>query len=165
MNRMAMSKDEFRFHHTLRVRWAECDTQGIVFNGAYQSYLEVTQAEYFRNFGVQLYHEDSRKHFDTASVKITMEFIAPAKMDDVLEIYCRIASIGNTSMVNLYELYREGTDELLHRVEVIQVDYDADSESARRVPDGLRKMIETYESSGEVLSLADFPDLRGLMVS
>jgi acyl-CoA thioesterase FadM len=68
-------------------------------------------------------------------------------------------------MINLYELYREGTDELLHRVEVVQVDYDADSESARRVLDGLRKMIETYESIGEVLALADFPDLRGLMIS
>ena len=160
-----MGKNDFRFHTTLRVRWAECDAQGIVFNGAYQSYLEVAQAEYYRNLGIRLYGETSRKHFDTATVKITLEFIAPAKIDDLLNVYCRVDSIGNTSMNVMYELYRDGTDELVHRAEVVQVDYDADSESARRVPDGLRTMIETYESSGVVRSLADFPDLRGLMVS
>jgi acyl-CoA thioesterase FadM len=66
-------------------------------------------------------------------------------------------------MVVKYEIYRDGTDDLLHRAEVVQVNYDADSQSAQRVPDGLRTMIETYESSGVVMPLADFPDLRGLM--
>jgi acyl-CoA thioester hydrolase len=158
-----MGKNEFRFNMSLRVRWAECDAQGIVFNGAYQSYLEVTQAEYYRNMDIRLYGESSRKHFDTATVKITLEFIAPAKIDEMLRVYCRVDSIGNTSMVVKYEIYRDGTDDLLHRAEVVQVNYDADSQSAQRVPDGLRTMIETYESSGVVMPLADFPDLRGLM--
>ena len=73
-----MSKNDFRFSMSLRVRWSECDAQGIVFNGAYQNYLEVAQAEYYRNLGIRLYGEISRKHFDTATVKITLEFITPA---------------------------------------------------------------------------------------
>ncbi|MCH7800933.1 MAG: acyl-CoA thioesterase [Chloroflexi bacterium] len=160
-----MGKNDFRFHTTLRVRFSECDAQGIVFNGAYQNYLEVAQAEYFRNLGIVLYDESSRKHFDTASVKITLEFIFPAKVDDLLRIYSRVDSIGNTSMTVKYELYRDGTGELVHRAEVVQVNYDADSASARRVPDGLRTLIETYESSGVVRPLSDFSDLRGLIVS
>ena len=40
-----MPKADFRFHTSLRVRWMECDAQGIVFNGAYMDYLEVGQSE------------------------------------------------------------------------------------------------------------------------
>ena len=81
-----MGKNDFRFSMSLRVRWSECDAQGIVFNGAYQNYLEVAQAEYYRNLGIRLYGEISRKHFDTATVKITLEFITPAKIDDMLTL-------------------------------------------------------------------------------
>lgn len=159
-----MAKADFRFHTTIRVRWSECDAQGIVFNGAYQDYLEMAQAEYYRNFGISFYHPDSRKRFDTATVKITLEYIAPARVDDLLDVFCRVKSIGTTSLTSRYEMYRSGTGELVHRAEVVHVDYDADAERSRPIPDGLRALIETFESTGAVRPLSEFPDLRGLMV-
>ena len=47
----------------------ECDAQGIVFNGSYMTYLEVGQAEYFRNLGFSIYRIAERGYFDTAVVK------------------------------------------------------------------------------------------------
>ena len=44
-----MLRNEFRFSAPVRVRWQECDAQGIAFNGSYLGWLEVAQAEYFRN--------------------------------------------------------------------------------------------------------------------
>ena len=41
-----MPKTDFKFHTEFRVRWMECDAQGIVFNGAYLGYLELSTAEY-----------------------------------------------------------------------------------------------------------------------
>jgi len=46
-----MAIEDFKFHTSLRVRWMECDAQGIVYNGSYMDYLEVGQAEYYRNLG------------------------------------------------------------------------------------------------------------------
>ena len=51
-----MAKPEFRFHHSLRVRWFECDAQGIVFNNAYLSFVEIAMVEYYRNLGLRLYN-------------------------------------------------------------------------------------------------------------
>ena len=34
-----MAKSDFRFMTKIRVRWMECDGQGIVYNGAYLGYL------------------------------------------------------------------------------------------------------------------------------
>ena len=74
---------DFRFKCRIRVRWAECDAQGIVFNGAYFSYLEVAMAAYYRNLGIALYDPEGRRHFDTATVKATLEYISPALVDDI----------------------------------------------------------------------------------
>ena len=87
-----MTADRFRFRCRIRVRWAECDAQGIVFNGAYFSYLEVAMAAYYRNLGIALYDPEGRRHFDTATVKATLEYVSPARVDDVLDASTGVSS-------------------------------------------------------------------------
>ena len=53
---------------TVRVRWMECDAQGIVYNGAYLVYLEIGQAEYYRNLGFAIYIIPQSGYFDFAVV-------------------------------------------------------------------------------------------------
>ena len=154
-----MSKGDFRFHFTLRVRWSECDAQGIVFNGRYLDYLEIAQSEYYRNLGMLLYDETQRTYFDTATVKITVEFKAPARVDELLDIYSRVAAIGSSSMTQHTEIYRDGTDELLTRGETVYVDYDSDKGVARVVPDDVRELVEHFERTGEMLPVERLPNL------
>src|SRR5688500_13394509 len=47
-----MDMDDFTCSHRLRVRWAEVDAQGIVFNGHYLTYFDVGMTEYLREIGV-----------------------------------------------------------------------------------------------------------------
>jgi len=47
-----MTRRDFRFVHTLRVRWAEVVKQDIVFNGHYLTYFDVAITEYWRCIGV-----------------------------------------------------------------------------------------------------------------
>ena len=77
----------------------EGDAQGIVFNGAYLGYLEMAQAEYFRNLGIAIYQLPRTGYFDFAVVKTTLEFKAPARVDDMVEAYVRVSHIGNTSLI------------------------------------------------------------------
>ncbi len=141
-----MSDEEFRFRHRLRVRWGECDMQGIVFNAQYMNFIEVAQAEYFRNLGMPHYTEDIRKRFDLATVKATMEFLAPARVDDLLDIYSRVSRIGNSSITFRTEMYLIGSDAPCHRAETIYANFDADTGVPRRVPDDIREIIEAFES-------------------
>ncbi len=158
-----MAKSDFKFRTTFRVRWMEGDAQGIVFNGAYLSYLEVAQAEYFRNLGIAIYQIPKTGYFDFAVVKTTLEFKAPARIDDMLDAYVRVSHIGNTSVLLAMELYPEGGDRLLTSVEAVYVGYDAATETTRRVPDELRALIGHYEENGEVLPLTRFPELDEAM--
>ena len=77
----------------------EGDAQGIVFNGAYLDYLEIAQAEYFRNLGFSIYQIARAGYFDSAVVKTTIEFKKPARIDQLLDLYTRVVRIGNTKMI------------------------------------------------------------------
>ena len=157
-----MAKSDFKFHHNLRVRWFECDAQGIVFNNAYLIFVELAQVEYYRNLWLRLYNEASRKYFDSATVKVTMEYLSSAEVDDVLEVFSRIANLGRSSIVVETEIYREGSDELLNRSEVVYVNYDAAEKISRPVPDEIWQLITHFEDTGEVLPLDGFPRLYEL---
>ena len=154
-----MSKTDFKFRTEFRIRWMECDAQGIVFNGAYLGYLELAQAEYYRNLGIGIYHMPQSGYFDFAVVKTTIEFKAPARVDEIVEAYVRVSRIGNTSLVMEVELYRPNPELLLTTIEAVYVGYDAATEATRRVPDDLRELIGHYEDTGEVLPLSSFPAL------
>lgn len=155
-----MAKSDFKFHTSLRVRWSECDAQGIAYMGSYMDYLEVAQAEYYRNLGFSLYHLADRGYFDTASVKATLEFKAPVRLDDMVEVYTRISRIGTTSIATDTEIYRQDSDLLLLQAQVINVGYDAKQEVSKRVPDDMRTLISHFEKTGEVLSIERFPNLK-----
>jgi acyl-CoA thioester hydrolase len=154
-----MAKSDFRFMTTVRVRWMECDAQGIVYNGAYLGYLEIGQAEYYRNLGFAIYIIPQSGYFDFAVVKSTQEFKAPAKVDKIIELHVRVSKIGSTSLTLNLEIYPEGSDRLLTSIETVYVGYDAATESSRPVPDAIRQLVTHFEETGDVLPIEQFPDL------
>ncbi len=154
-----MPKADFKFKTPVRVRWMECDAQGIVYNGAYLGYLEIGQAEYYRNLGFAIYVIPKSGYFDFAVVKSTLEFKAPARVDEIIELHVRVSNIGNTSLTLNMEIYPEGSERLLTSIETIYVGYDAETESTKRVPDDIRRLVNHFEQTGEVLPMDQFPEL------
>ena len=154
-----MSKSDFKFHTGFRVRWMECDAQGIVFNGSYLNYLEVGQAEHFRNLGFSIYRIAQTGYFDSAVVKVTVEYKAPARVEDEIDVFVRVTNVGNTSLTLEAEIYPQSSDRLLTTIHAVYVGYDASTGQTRPVPDGIRRLIGHFESTGEVLPLDQFPEL------
>ena len=115
---MHMAKSDFKFSTTIRVLWMEGDAQGIVFNGAYLDYLEIAQAEYFRNLGFSIYQIAKAGYFDSAVVKTTIEFKNPAKVDQLIDLYTRVVSIGNTSITLDLEIYPKNSDQMLSLIHI-----------------------------------------------
>ena len=145
-----MRKLDFRFKHTLRVRWRECDIQGIAYYGSYIDFIDVAQAEYFRNLGILTHQTNGRKVFDLAAVKVTLEYKSPARMDELIDIFLRVEKIGRTSIDKRSEIYRSDTDELLCSGQTISVNFDSELGKSREVPGEIRDIIDKFESTGTV---------------
>ena len=100
-----MARSDFTFAHRLRVRWAEVDRQGIVFNGHYLTYFDVGFTEYWRAIGYP-YPDALLAHgSDMFMKKAALEYHAPARYDDELDVLVRVARIGRSSVHFLIEIY------------------------------------------------------------
>ena len=138
-----MARSEFQFSHRLRVRWAEADMQGVVFNGHYLTYFDIGITEYLRAI---LGGDPQRlkEMFDLMYViKATIEYKASARFDDELDVCVRTARLGGSSMQILFEIYRG--DELLITGENIYV--YAERGKATRIPDAFRAAIRDFEKT------------------
>ena len=159
---MGQLRSDYRFGVDVRVRWQECDAQGIAFNGSYLGWLEIAQAEYFRNLGFSIYRVAAAGYFDSAVAKVTVEYRAPVRVDEMLDLRARVARIGNTSLVLEVAIFAGdgGADDApLTTIEAIYVGFYANTGGTRRVPDSIRELVDRWETAGEVLSLDRFPKL------
>jgi YbgC/YbaW family acyl-CoA thioester hydrolase len=138
-----MNRQDFRFIHRLRVRWAEVDMQKIVFNAHYLMYFDTAVADYWR--ALALPYEDAMQLLggDLYVKKATVEFNASARMDDRLDIALKCGRIGNSSMAFAGAIFRG--DELLVTCELVYVFADPATQTSKPVPPSLRSLMEGYE--------------------
>jgi acyl-CoA thioester hydrolase len=136
-------KDTFKFSHRLRVRWAEVDRQGIVFNGHYLTYFDVAITEYWREIGLPYPEGVSGTGADLYVVKSSIEYHASAGYDNWLDIGVRVSRIGRSSMAFDVHIYRG--DEHLITGEVIYVAADPATRKSVPVPARLCDAVCAFE--------------------
>ena len=132
-----MSEAPFRYF--LRVRYAECDAQKVVFNSRYGDYVDLAAAEYFRVLGFE--KEIQTAELDYQLVKQTTQWFAPARYDQVLEIAVSTLSLGNTSFTLRTGFRIAGTDPLIASSETVYVHVDHHTLTKAPLPGRLREAL------------------------
>ncbi|MDP3760408.1 MAG: YbgC/FadM family acyl-CoA thioesterase [Ramlibacter sp.] len=144
-----MKRQDFRFFHRLRVRWAEVDMQKIVFNAHYLMYFDTAVADYWRALALPYEEAMHKLGGDLYVKKATVEFSASARMDDRLDVALKCGRIGNSSMVFTGAIFRG--DELLITCELVYVFADPATQTSKPVPQALRDTLTAYEA-GETMA-------------
>lgn len=102
-----MASAPAEFVHELRVRYGECDPQGIVFNANYLLYFDVAFTELWRE-AVGAWSEMVDRGVDAVVAEANARFHAPARYDDVLQLHARIVRLGKTSLTTEIDVVRDG---------------------------------------------------------
>jgi acyl-CoA thioester hydrolase len=135
-------KPPFHYSALARVAFSDTDAQGVVYYGRYMPYFDLARVEYHRHLG--------RAHFgdvDFAMRAVPVEYLAPARFDDLLEIFVRVERIGTTSITYDHAAYRLGDegDELMATAKATLVCIALDERSATTVPDAFREQVTAFE--------------------
>jgi acyl-CoA thioester hydrolase len=138
--------EDFRHRLPLRVRWAEVDMQGVVFNGHYLTYADVCATEYWRAIGVPYPAGFAALGVDNFVRKASIEYHAPARYDDELLVCGRIARLGRSSASLAVAMFRAGdTGSALVDAEVTYVCVDTGGVPVSW-PGELRRRINDFET-------------------
>lgn len=146
-----MKREDFRFFHRLRVRWAEVDMQKIVFNAHYLMYFDTAVADYWRALAMPYEEGMHQLEGDLYVKKATVEFHASARMDDQLDVAMKCARIGNSSMQFLGAIFRG--EDLLITCELVYVFADPATQTSRPVPQALRGLLTGFEAGEPMLQV------------
>src|SRR5947209_4326302 len=93
--------------HQFRVRYGECDPQGIVFNANYLAYFDMSITELWRAaFGS--YQAMIDRGVDIVVAQAAVSFRAPARFDELLRLEIAVTRLGNTSITTAHRVLRDG---------------------------------------------------------
>jgi acyl-CoA thioester hydrolase len=136
----------FKFSATTRVGFSDTDAQGIVYYGRYLPYFDLARVEYHRSLGL-LGMDIGEEGEEFVMRAVTIEYLAPAIFDDLIEVCVRVARIGRTSVTYQFAAYRARDDLLLVTAKQTLVLVDLDERKAVPIPDAYKAAIRAFEGA------------------
>lgn len=142
LGRVSDRRPPFKYSALARVWFSDTDAQGVVYYGRYLPYFDHARTEYHR-------HVAGLRVEDAEFVMRALEvgYVAPARFDDLLELFVRVQRIGNSSVTYECAAYRLPEDVLMVTATQTLVLVDLESRRPMRVPDGLRSAVRAFEGA------------------
>ena len=137
-------KPPFKYAAHARVGFSDTDAQGIVYYGRYLPYFDQARVEYHRHLGLLGFDVGPAEFVMRAS---TVVYEAPARFDDLLEVFVRTKRIGRTSVVTEYAAYRVEDDVLMCTAEQALVLVDLERRRPTPVPEDYRDAVAAFEEA------------------
>jgi len=135
------------FRHTLRVRYAECDPQGVLFNANYLAYVDHTITELWRaaygGYEVML-----GRGVDIVVAEANLRFLGSARFDEEITIEATVVNMGNTSITTAYRFTRAG--EPILEATMRHVFVERGTATKTRMPDWAREGLAPWLATGAV---------------
>jgi acyl-CoA thioester hydrolase len=138
-------KPPFKYSALTRVGFSDTDAQGIVYYGRYMPYFDTARVEFHRHLDLlRTSAEEERQFVMRAS---TIEYLAPARFDDLIEVFIRVARIGRTSVTYEFAAYRVDDDVLMVTANQTLVLVDLEERKACEIPGWYRERISEFEGA------------------
>lgn len=127
--------------YLLRVRYAECDAQQVVFNAKYVEYIDVAVSEYIRVlFGD--YSKLLERGLDLQVVHVNVSWKAPATYDDVLALAIKLKKMGTTSFTLTVDFSNYQSKQFLAFGEITYVMVSPKDHLKTPIPPNVRVLME-----------------------
>jgi acyl-CoA thioester hydrolase len=143
LGRLSDRRPPFKYSLIARVAFSDTDAQGIVYYGRYLPYFDSARVEYMRHLGLLLF--EPTQEFVMRAVEV--DYLAPARFDDLMEVFVRVARIGRTSVTFEMAAYELENDLLLVRSRETLVRIDKQTRRPVPVPDECRQAVLAFEGA------------------
>jgi acyl-CoA thioester hydrolase len=144
LGRTTDRKPPFKYSALDRVGFSDTDAQGIVYYGRYLPFFDLARVEYHRHLGMA-YRGSREREFVMRAC--TIDYLAPARFDDLVEIFIRVSRIGRTSATYECAAYRMEDDVLMVTAHQTLVLVELASHTPSPVPDSYRETIRAFEGA------------------
>lgn len=131
------------FSHQIRVYWEDTDAGGVVYHAQYLAFLERARSEWLRALGRGQDALRSEHDLVFAVRAMQVDFRAPARLDDALQVTCALRECRRASLVFAQEVRRDGA--LLLDASVRVAALNASDFRPRAIPEPLLRELQALQ--------------------
>jgi acyl-CoA thioester hydrolase len=142
LGRVTDRRPPFKYSSLTRVGFSDTDAQGIVYYGRYLPYFDSARVEYHRHLDMLELRAGESEFVMRAN---TIEYHAPARFDDLIEVFIRVSRLGRTSATYECAAYRAEDDVLMVTAHQTLVLVDLAERRACPIPDSYRELVAAFE--------------------
>lgn len=128
-----------------KIRYSDCDPQGIVFNGNYGRYWDDAVSDWLEEAGLGG-TDLGGTGLDVVAARMEIDFVSPATIGDTLSTEVVVETFGNTSMTVGITTRRVSDDSVITRGREVIVFVDPAHFTPVTVPELVRSAIQSKES-------------------
>lgn len=132
----------FSFFTRFRVRYAEIDGQKVVFNSRYLEYADAAVSEWWEWTGIDAALGDQWRETEFHVRRAEVDYLKPFGWGDTVEAWVRLERVGNSSLVQQFELLHGRTGELHARVELVVVNVHLETGRPLPITGEVRAFLE-----------------------
>jgi acyl-CoA thioester hydrolase len=132
------------FRHRIRVRFNECDGQGVVFYANYLVYFDIAMTELWREAFGNGYAGMIENGTDAMVAEANIRYRASARFDDELDLVATVTRIGTTSSVTHLIAERVVDQAVLAEADLRHVFIDVGTLEKTAIPEEVRTGMERY---------------------
>lgn len=134
---------------TQKIRYSDCDPQGIVFNGNYARYWDDAVTDWFDDAGLGG-ADMGGTGVDVVAARIEMDFRAPAYLGDTLQTDITVERYGSTSMTVGFTTIRMSDGRVVTEGREVIVFVDPDGFRPTPVPDSVKEKLGNPDTDDSV---------------
>ena len=132
------------FRHRIRVRFNECDGQGVVFYANYLMYFDVAMTELWRDAFGDGYAGMIATGTDAMVAEANIRYRASARFDDEVDLVATVTRLGTTSSVTALSAQRVADGTVLAECELRHVFIDPKTLEKKEIPGEVRAGMGKY---------------------
>jgi acyl-CoA thioester hydrolase len=144
LGRVTDRRPPFKYSALSRVWFSDTDAQGVVYYGRYLPYFDHARTEYHRHLQLGSMALEGAEFVMRASA---VEYLAPARFDDLIESFVRVRRIGTSSITYECAAHRLPDDSLMVTATQTLVLVELPARRPVRVPDSVRVAIRAFEGA------------------
>jgi len=139
--------DGYAHYSDVRVRFAETDAQGVVYHSNFLVYCEVARVEYFRALAGGGRDPWDARDFQALIAHAECDYRSPARFDDVLRVWTRVAAVGRSSFTFTFRIVQRDDGRLVCDAKTVQVAIGRETQKPAPLPAEWIAALKAFEPS------------------
>lgn len=128
------------FSFPIRIYYEDTDAGGIVYYANYLRYAERARTEFLRHLGLNQQEMLAKQKIGFVVHNCSISYKTPAKLDDALNMTCKITELKGASLKMEQKLYRQDT--LICNIEVTLVFLSLNNMRPSKIPPEIFNLLQ-----------------------